>query len=187
MFLALSQDEIRGSPDKYKSYVTTYLFLDDLNQWRGKNICFQDCNFPDDTILLHGAIPWERAFLWLLNWKSCRNAISGIYLLWSQAHMETRQTDQIQFVVLRYSESPCHRALLQYMKCWVKLKNYQWRSNLKAMIWSDRLLWYEFIPSSCKNTIFIIQLFCLHWCLYNNSWWWTRFWYEVGVKVECTL
>lgn len=95
---------MRGSPDKYKSYVTTHLFLDDLNQWRGKNICFQDCNFPDDTILLHGAISWERAFLWLLNWKSCRNAISGIYSLCSQAHMESRQTDQIQFVVLRHSE-----------------------------------------------------------------------------------
>jgi len=31
-FLVLSQDEMRGSPDKYKSYVTTHLFLDDLNQ-----------------------------------------------------------------------------------------------------------------------------------------------------------
>lgn len=121
---------MRGSPDKYKSYMTTHLFLDDLNQSRGKNICFQDCNFPDDTILLHGAIPWERAFLWLLNWKSCRNAISGIYLLWSQAHMESRQTDQIQFVVLRHSEKsllhspfPVSQVLSEVEKLSMKIKS----------------------------------------------------------------
>lgn len=121
---------MRGSPDKYKSYMTTHLFLDDLNQSRGKNICFQGCDFPDDTILLHGAIPWERTFLWLLNWKSCRNAISGIYLLWSQAHMESRQTDQIQFVVLRHSEKsllhspfPVSKVLSEAEKWSMKIKS----------------------------------------------------------------
>lgn len=45
------------------------------------------------------AIPWERAFLWFLHWKSCRNAISGIFSEWSQASMGNRQANQIEPVV----------------------------------------------------------------------------------------